>query len=401
MTLSMSTLVIFSLGCLAPCFIQAEAMRKTSSCPNIVGLPGRDGRDGQPGRDGRDGLPGPAVCNCQQLKQEIIKEIRAELLASCNITHEPTGPTEQPSSTAQSLTPSSSLTSTAACNPTSTTPQPSSTPVVQPQCSDGLGKSSNPANSCMEIYNCNPDATSGNYWIRSSSEPVYCEMNITHCGNITGGWMRVINMDMTVDTSCPENFGLIVESSVRICRAVRTDRGPGCSSWNVPTHRVPYAKICGRARGYQFLLPESFQGYTRLSQTLDGYYVEGLSVTHGGTPRNHIWTFAAGPSKNETTFTHNCPCVRSPHSPAPPFLGEDYFCESGRFNNGEASSGWYLGDPLWDSKGCPDGSFCCSHGGPWFKKTLGQDASDDIEVRMCRSENLDEVGVDQLELYVQ
>lgn len=125
MTLSMSTLVIFSLGCLAPCFIQAEAMRKTSSCPNIVGLPGRDGRDGQPGRDGRDGLPGPAVCNCQQLKQEIIKEIRAELLASCNITHEPTGPTEQPSSTAQYLTPSSSLTSTAACNPTSTTPQPS------------------------------------------------------------------------------------------------------------------------------------------------------------------------------------------------------------------------------------------------------------------------------------
>ena len=49
----MSTLVIFSLGCLTPGFIQAEAMRKTSSYPSIVELPGRDGCDGQLGRDGR------------------------------------------------------------------------------------------------------------------------------------------------------------------------------------------------------------------------------------------------------------------------------------------------------------------------------------------------------------
>ena len=39
-------------------------------------------------------------------------------------------------------------------------------------------------------------------------------------------------------------------------------------------------------------------------------------------------------------------------------------------------------------------------GGPWFKM-LGQDASDGIKVRMCRSKNVDEVAADQLELYVQ
>ena len=54
MTLSMSTLVTFSLGCLTPGFIQAEAMWKTSSYPSIVHveLPGRDGCDGQLGHDG-------------------------------------------------------------------------------------------------------------------------------------------------------------------------------------------------------------------------------------------------------------------------------------------------------------------------------------------------------------
>ena len=159
MNLLLTAYFIFSLGCFAPCFLQAEAMRKTPSCPNVVALPGRNGRDGQPGRDGRDGLPGPAVCNCQHLKQEIIEEIKGELLA--NLTLDPTGHTDQPSPTTQDLPTSTSLglTSTAAYNPTTAPTQPTPTPPVQPQCTDGLGMSSNPATSCMEIYNCKPCRT--------------------------------------------------------------------------------------------------------------------------------------------------------------------------------------------------------------------------------------------------
>ena len=154
-----SLLSLITLGCLAPCCIpQAEAMKNAPSCPSIVGLPGRDGRDGQPGRDGRDGLPGPAVCNCQQFKQEIIEEVRRELFSSF------------PTSTTQPPTPS---TSTASYNPTTTTAQPTSTPAVQLTCTYGLGASGNPATSCMEIYTCNPTALSGLYWIRGISVPVY------------------------------------------------------------------------------------------------------------------------------------------------------------------------------------------------------------------------------------
>lgn len=155
---------------------------------------------------------------------------------------------------------------------------------------------------------------------------------------------------------------------------------------------------------YQFLFLESFQGCTRLSQTLDGYYVEGLlslMVAHHKTIII-IWTFAAGPPKTKphpptTALVSEALTLLHPHSWEKTTSANLVISTMMKLR----SSGWYLGHHLWDSEGCPDGSFCCLRGGPWFKKMLGQDASDDIEVRMCRSENLDEVGMGQLELYVQ
>ena len=67
--------------------------------------------------------------------------------------------------------------------------------------------------------------------------------------------------------------------------------------------------------------------------------------------------------KNPNHLPLKLPLCPKTSLPAPPFLGKDYFCRSGHSNNGESSSGWYLGDPLWDSKGYHAGSVCCSHGG--------------------------------------
>ena len=63
---------------------------------------------------------------------------------------------------------------------------------------------------------------------------------------------------------------------------------------------------------------------------------------------------------------------------APPFVGEDYFCESGISASHELGF-WYLDDPLWDSQGCAGGSTCCNRGGPWFSTTLSQEVKDEIE----------------------
>ena len=205
--------------------------------------------------------------------------------------------------------------------------------------------------------------------------------------------MRAAYIDMTDEIStCPENLNYTVVNSTRMCRAAHT-RSSTCTSVIYPARSVAYTMVCGRVRGYHYNTNEGF-----FSGTLaDGYYVDGLSVTHGN-PRNHIWTFAAGRSKEYNYPSWNCPCALYPGTAAPSFVGEKYFCESGR--TGQSQGQWYLDDPLWDSQGCASGSTCCDRGGPWF--TTRQHSSDDIEVRWCFTGigTDEDVGVDQLEIYL-
>ena len=256
--------------------------------------------------------------------------------------------------------------------------------------------------SCKELYHCNLALPSGYYNIVTPQgvERVYCEMNTTNCGNITGGWMRAVYINMTNENNtCPDNLTYTVVNSIRMC--TRKHSGTtACSSVIFPTHRVPYTKVCGRTRGYQFGEEDAFYNYRHAGQTtIDKAYVSGLSVTHG-SPQNHIWTFAAGLSKDYNYGCCNCPCASPyPGPAAPPFVGEKYFCESANIRRWAKQ--WYLDDPLWDSQGCASGSTCCSRGGPWFSTVLGQEVSDDIEMRMCfhTDISIDNIGVEQLEIY--
>ena len=163
---------------------------------------------------------------------------------------------------------------------------------------------------------------------------------------------------------------------------------------------VLFTRVCGRARGYQFHVTPAFHTYHSAGQTtLDSAYVSGLSVTYG-SPRNHIWTFAVGYSQ-DYSYAWNCPCASPyPGVAAPPFVGGNWFCESG--NIGQLEHQWYLDDPLWDSQGCASGSTCCDRGGPWFTTTLSQEVSDDIEVRVCHNHAIgsEKIGVDQLEIFI-
>ena len=260
------------------------------------------------------------------------------------------------------------------------------------------------ATSCKQLYQCNPALPSGYYNITTPQgvEKVYCVVNTTNCGNITGGWMRAAYIDMTNENNtCPQGLNYTVVNSTRMCTRSHTDYS-NCSSVTFLTHGVPYTKVCGRARGYQHYGTVAFYNYHYVSQTtLDSAYVSGLSVTYG-SPRSHIWTFAAGPSIDYDYSYYNCPCAFPyPGSAAPPFVGENIFCESGNTGIAEFQQ-WYLDDPLWDSQGCAANSTCCDRGGPWFTTTLSQEVRDDIEVRMCSYFDLstENLGVDELEIYI-
>ena len=84
-------------------------------------------------------------------------------------------------------------------------------------------------------------------------------MGPTHVEAGTGGWRRVVYLNMTDPTSsCPSGWQLIGYSK-RTCERASSQ-----------------ANVCDSA-----------------TFPIDGTYVEGVSLTHG-SPRQHIWTNAAG-----------------------------------------------------------------------------------------------------------
>ena len=256
-----------------------------------------------------------------------------------------------------------------------------------------------PAYSCTALP---PSSPSGYYWVRvsnGSAVNVYCDMTRS-CGGVTGGWMRVAELDMTNSShQCPSSLMERTDPGKRTC--VRIESRGGCSSVNFNTPGVEYSSVCGRVIGYQYGGPESFHG-----TNINFRYVDGVSLTHGD-PRQHIWTFAAARDEVGTSRSSNCPCTNTSQAaqatPPPAFVGNDYFCDTG--SEERAQRIFYGDDPLWDGAGCGPLNTCYSlNTPPWFYKQLPQSTTDDIEMRVCRSSNPitnEDIAIEIVEVYVQ
>ena len=265
---------------------------------------------------------------------------------------------------------------------------------------------SHPATSCMEILQLAPQSPSGLYWIRAyehAAKHMYCDMERS-CKSVTGGWMKVVSVNMkTSGSTCPPGLRTL-QNPQPLC-AMNTD-GPGCSSTVFPVQGIQYSRVCGKIIGYQQKTPDAFDSYNHGGQTtIDSYYVDGISLTHG-SPRKHIWTFAAALHEHNRLGNSLCPCTninnaQLQHITIPSFVGNDYFCDTGSEN---AQFIFYGDDPLWDGEGCGQFNTCCSlNTPPWFMKQLSSPTSDDIEMRLCANENRDneDITVETLEIYVQ
>ena len=217
------------------------------------------------------------------------------------------------------------------------------------------------------------------------------------CGG-TGGWRRVAYLDMRDNsTNCPSGWQL-TRHSKRTCGRVGPHYRRTCDSVIFPVSGGAYTSVCGTIRGYQYDITSGFEPYDNGEvTTIDGAYVSGISLTHG-SPRQHIWTFAAGVSENIPTHNYACPCDATIEIDIPPFVGGDYFCESGV--NSIFSLGFHPDDPLWDGEGCTNSSTCCSFNNPpYFTKQLSNHTTDDIEVRLCNYRGA--TPLEFLELYVK
>ena len=213
-----------------------------------------------------------------------------------------------------------------------------------------------------------------------------------------GPWRRIAGINISAGDDCPTGWSKSSHNGVSFCRAPSDNRG--CYSTFFSTNGVSYQHVCGRARGYQKGSTDAFE-FSTLS--IDSYYVDGLSITHGN-PRQHIWTYAVGLTDNGNNPKHNCPCAAIPGSAPPSFVGSNYYCESGAGNSWDFST-YHFSDPLWDGAGCSANNTCYyNRNQPWFHHQLSKMTQDNIEVRICRYNGFSSnegILVDVLELYIQ
>ena len=186
--------------------------------------------------------------------------------------------------------------------------------------------------SCEDIYINNVATRDKSGYYRVNIEWVYCNMTaialsrgdfMSSCAGVDGGWERIASFNIIAGDDCPSPWVKSSHNGVSFCIPAST--AAGCYSVKYSTNGMSYQKVCGRASGYQKGSPDSFFR----GGSIDNGYVDGLSITHGSSPRQHIWTYAVGLTDSGSYTSYNCPCAV--HSgPAPPsFVGSHYYCESG------------------------------------------------------------------------
>ena len=253
-------------------------------------------------------------------------------------------------------------------------------------------------NITRDVYELLREITNTSETTSTSEAPSGCEGS---------GWSRAVFLNMTDPFyECPSGWKLS-SFSKRSCEQVSTTELT-CDSAMFSTGGDSYSAVCGRIIGYQYGGTTAFNYYSDNPLTIDDFYVEGASLTHGPTgSRQHIWTFAAGLSEVTTQFPdqqYYCTCDNpTTASIIPSYVGSDYFCEAAALTY-TSNPTFYPDDPLWDGNGCSgtSTSTCCTFNSPpWFTKELPSSTTDDLEIRICDRDLSDSTVIELIEIYVR
>ena len=213
---------------------------------------------------------------------------------------------------------------------------------------------------------------------------------ISECGQ--GRWRRAFYVNASQpDQSCPGDWS-VQTSPVRGCAGASSQ----CSSAFSGDINTAYSKVCGRIIGEGVSSPDGFIRFQPGQNTIEGNYLDGVSVTHGASgSRTHIWTFGAGHSASVGGIAR-CPCdnANRNQAPLPPAeVGDNYFCDRADQL-----------DRLWTGESCGSDNPCCSfHNPPYFNVQLPAATTDRIELRLCHDQHQGDENVLVLfaEIYVQ
>ena len=144
--------------------------------------------------------------------------------------------------------------------------------------------------SCEDIHAKYPETRDKHGFYLIGNEWVFCNMTDisisstyrSSCAGVEGEWTKIASFNISAGDDCPYGWINDTQSGYSFCRAGST-RGWMCSPTRFSTNKISYKSVCGRARGYQKGFVEGFH-----DNFLELAYVDGLSITHGNEPRDHI-----------------------------------------------------------------------------------------------------------------
>ena len=218
--------------------------------------------------------------------------------------------------------------------------------------------------------------------------------NIVHPSSCGGPeWTRAVYLNMSDPSqSCPSNLTL-VNSPIRGCERT-TVNSIECDSVYYSVGGS-YSRVCGRILAYQEGYAACFYRAIHDNQSLEGAYLDGISLTHGVQgSRQHIWSFVGATYEQHPNYrTHlNCSCTNTSVSwsyQIPTFIKDNFFCETGNPGPNTSHTRYYTNDPLWDGQGCGGNSTCCEFNTPpWFCTSLPEPTNEDLELRNCYGDHI-------------
>ena len=218
-----------------------------------------------------------------------------------------------------------------------------------------------------------------------------------HCG--AGLWYRVAFLNMSDPSQqCPSAWRLVTTNGVRACG--RQEFSASTRSDTFYSATSEYQRVCGRVIGYQDNSPD---GFLNVDRSINDIYMDGVSITYG-QPRTHIWSYVGGLTEESTRSNDsNCPCSTAAGSGPQPFVGDNYYCESGNPTDTNGIGSLFSADKLWDGKQC-EGTCCTnSKSPPWFSVRLPNPTTESIEVRISGDQRTvdEDTPIELLEIFVQ
>ena len=198
--------------------------------------------------------------------------------------------------------------------------------------------------------------------------------------------------------NCPSTLKLYTQGSLCLCG--KNTNGAGCDSVNITTDGQGYQEVRGKVKAYQFGSPDAFAPST---DDIDSDYVDGVSITHGGSPRQHVWTYAIGVWKNYhagvANNEHTCPGTGY-GDPPPEFVGTNYTCSSA--NPGPDWDAQLYYPALW-SNIFGDCASDCGENPVFFCVKLPESTTDDLELRVCTDQKQkdEDIRIESVDIYIR